>query len=146
MLERIESLGVPRIRTLFRALVAGGAAAGIATGQLRVDVHERSARVNVGDGSRIGEFIPHVAAHTYEQDQKTGDDGECDHTLPDRSKASSWLAFGNRVAAGSVRKWAVLALATTGSRARAGPVSLHLSRFHLQPGRAFIGRPALSRR
>lgn len=141
--ERVESLAVPGIHPQFRSIVTSGTAAGIAR-QLDVEVRERSACVNAGDGARIGEFIAHVAADTYEKDQETGDDGEHDHPLTDGPEGSARLAFGNRIAAGSVRKGAVLALASAGSWARAGPVALHLPRFHGQAGSAFVSRPALS--
>ena len=127
--ERIECLGVPRIH-MPCALVTSGATAGIATRLLRVDVRESRTRVNAGDRARIGEFIPQIATDAYEQDEKTGDDGEPDDTLADGSKGPARLAFGDCIAASSVRKRAVLALATAGSRARASPVSFCFSRFY----------------
>lgn len=109
-----------------------------------MDLRKSRARVNAGNRPGIDELIPHLMADAYQQDENAGDDGEGNHALADGSEGSARLAFGNRVAAGAIRQRAVLALATTASRARAGPVPFHLSRFHFQAGVTFVGRPALS--
>ena len=74
---------MPRIHTLSGPVVTSGAGAANAARPLRVDVRESRACVNAGNGPRIYELIPQIAAHADEQNEKTCDDSESDHALPD---------------------------------------------------------------